>query len=89
MPCKNCGHNVESGSNYCSRCGQTIEGCTIQDYLNDHFRIFAVIGVLGAIALYLASFAEANGDNFWLQAGSLLSLTHCQRRCKSVQIWAE
>ena len=75
MACKNCGHDVDNNSKYCTLCGQTIQGCTIEDFLNDHFRIFAVIGVFGAIALYLASFAESNGNNLLLQAGSLLSLS--------------
>lgn len=75
MPCKNCGHNVENGSNYCSQCGQVIQGWTIVDYLKGNFQIFAVIGVFGAISLYLASFAENSGSNSWLKAGSLLSLS--------------
>jgi hypothetical protein len=75
MACKNCGHNVEDDSKYCPQCGQAIHGCTIEDFLDANFRIFAVIGVFGAMALYLASFAEKNENTFLLQAGSLLSLT--------------
>jgi len=75
MTCINCGHDVDENSNYCPQCGQTIKGCNIEDFLNDHFRIFAIIGVFGAISLYLSNFSANNENNFLLQAGSLLSLS--------------
>lgn len=74
MRCNNCGVNISDDFKYCSHCGCTIKGFTIEDYLNDHFRIYAVIGVFGAIALYLGSFGSQNEQGIILDIASNLSL---------------
>ncbi|WP_300329074.1 hypothetical protein [Methanocalculus sp.] len=78
MRCNNCSENIPDDLKYCSHCGYAIKGCTIEDFINDYFKIYAVIGVFGAISLYLGKyptqFITENDNGIILEMASSLSL---------------
>ena len=56
-------------TNRCLMCGQRQRKCGLLDFIKEYFQIFVVIGVFGALSLYLSSFAS---DYPPLQNGTVL-----------------
>ena len=74
MICPNCVREINEDSSFCKFCGYKINGCNIIDFLKEYFQIFVIIGVFGALSLYLSNFAGLSEKNVILKFGSLLCL---------------
>jgi hypothetical protein len=62
-------NSPDKDSNRCILCGQRQRKCGLLDFIKEYFQIFVVIGVFGALSLYLSSFAN---DYPPLQNGTVL-----------------
>nr|WP_319377113.1 zinc ribbon domain-containing protein [uncultured Methanoregula sp.] len=72
--CPNCYNQVENGSKECPRCYTKISH-NLENFLLGKYKIFTLIGVFGALSIYLLTISQKNDDNSLLLLGSLYCLT--------------
>lgn len=72
MRCPNCNTDIADHLNVCWFCGSNL--ITLENFLNKKNKIIVIIGVFGALSIYLSQTAVNNNNNFFLQFGSGISL---------------
>jgi len=72
--CQNCGSELEEESKICKRCN-TVAALNLENFLLSKYKLLAIIGIFGALSVYLSTTAGAHGNNPFLQYGSYLSLS--------------
>lgn len=72
--CPNCYNQVENGSEECPRCYTKISH-NLENFLLAKYKIFTLIGVFGALSIYLLTTSQKNSDSSLLLLGSLYCLT--------------
>ena len=72
--CPNCYNQVETGLTECPRCFTRISN-NLENFLLAKYKIFTLIGVFGALSIYLLTTSQKNSDNSLLLLGSLYCLT--------------
>jgi hypothetical protein len=72
MRCPNCDTEIADHLSVCWVCNSSL--ITLENFLNKKNKILVIIGVFGALSLYLLQTAGNNSDNFLLQLGSGISL---------------
>lgn len=72
--CPNCYNPVEIGSDECSRCFTKISH-NLENFLLAKYKIFTLIGVFGALSIYLLTTSNQNNNDSLLLSGSLFCLT--------------
>jgi hypothetical protein len=72
--CPNCYNPIENDSKECPRCF-TIISHNLENFLLAKYKIFTLIGVFGALSIYLLTTSNQNGGDPLLLSGSLFSLT--------------
>ncbi len=72
MRCPNCNTEIADHLTRCWVCDSNL--ITLENYLNKKNKILVIIGVFGALSIYLQQTASINNDNFFLQLGSGMSL---------------
>jgi len=72
--CQSCGFELAEGSKICKRCN-LIAALNLENYLLSKYKLFAVIGIFGALSVYLSTTASTHGNNLFLQYGSYLGLS--------------
>ena len=72
--CPNCYNPVETGLEECPRCFTKISH-NLENYLLAKYKIFTLIGVFGALSIYLLTTSNQNNNNSLLLSGSLFCLT--------------
>jgi hypothetical protein len=71
--CQNCGFELEEGSTTCKRCN-LVAATNLENFLLSKYKLLAIIGIFGALSVYLSTTAATHGDNAALQYGSYISL---------------
>ena len=71
--CPNCNSLVESNSDICSHCFTKISR-NLENFLLIKYKIFTLIGVFGALSIYLLNPSLQNANDEILRAGSFFSL---------------
>jgi len=72
MRCPNCNTDVADHLTVCWACNSNL--VTLENYLSKKNKILVIIGVFGALSLYLMQTANSYESNFFLQLGSGISL---------------
>jgi len=72
MRCPNCNTEIADHLTCCWVCNSNL--VTLENFLNKKNKILVIIGVFGALSLYLLQTANSNDANFFLQLGSGISL---------------
>jgi hypothetical protein len=72
--CPNCYNPVEAGLEECPRCFTKISH-NLENYLLAKYKIFTLIGVFGALSIYLLTTSDQNNHDQLLLSGSLFCLT--------------
>ena len=71
--CQNCGFELDEGSIVCKRCN-VVAALNLENFLLTKYKLLAIIGIFGAISVYLSTTALTQGNNQFLQYGSYISL---------------
>jgi len=72
--CQSCGFELEEGSKICKRCN-LVAGFNLENYLLSKYKLLAIIGIFGALSVYLTTTASTHNNNPFLQYGSYLGLS--------------
>jgi len=72
--CQSCGFELEEGSKICKRCN-LVAAFNLENYLLSKYKLLAIIGIFGALSVYLTTTASTHGNNQFLQNGSYLGLS--------------
>jgi hypothetical protein len=72
MQCPNCKTEIAHHLSICWYCDSNL--ITLENFLNKKNKILIIIGVFGALSIYLAQTATINDNNLLLQFGSGMSL---------------
>jgi hypothetical protein len=71
--CQNCNNELDDGSTVCKRCN-VIAALNLENFLLSRFKLLTVIGIFGALSVYLSTTASTQGGNGFLEYGSYISL---------------
>ncbi|PKL65703.1 MAG: hypothetical protein CVV32_00420 [Methanomicrobiales archaeon HGW-Methanomicrobiales-3] len=71
--CQNCGFELEENSTFCYRCN-VFATINLENYLLSKYKLLTIIGIFGALSVYLSTTSSTQGGNPFLQYGSYLSL---------------
>lgn len=72
--CPGCGFELEDSSKICKRCN-LIVALNLENYLLSKYKLLTIIGIFGALSVYLSTTASTHGNNQFLQYGSYLGLS--------------
>lgn len=72
--CQSCGFELDEGSTICKRCN-LVTAYNLENYLLSKYKLLAVIGIFGALSVYLTTTASTHDNNQFLQYGSYLGLS--------------
>jgi len=72
--CPNCFNQIDTSSKECPRCFTRISH-NLENFLLAKYKIFTLIGVFGALSIYLLTTSNQNGNDPLLLSGRLFSLT--------------
>lgn len=72
--CQNCGFELDEGSKICRRCN-VVAALNLENFLLSKYKLLAIIGIFGALSVYLSTTATSHGNNMFLQYGSYISLS--------------
>jgi hypothetical protein len=72
MRCPNCNTEIADHLTHCWVCDSNL--ITLENYLNKKNKILVIIGVFGALSIYLLQTANTYNGNYLLQLGSGMSL---------------
>lgn len=71
--CQNCGFELDEGLTVCKRCN-LVSALNLENFLLSKYKLLAIIGIFGALSVYLSTTASTHGNNPLLQYGSYISL---------------
>ena len=71
--CQNCGNELDGDSNVCNRCN-VVAKINLENYLLSKYKLLTIIGIFGALSVYLSTTSSTQGGNEFLQYGSYISL---------------
>jgi uncharacterized membrane protein YidH (DUF202 family) len=71
--CPNCYNQIENDSEECPRCFTKISR-NLENFLLAKYKLFTLIGVFGALSIYLLTTSQQNGNDPILRSGSFFSL---------------
>lgn len=71
--CQNCGYELEDHASICKRC-HVVVALNLENFLLSKYKLFTIIGIFGALSVYLSTNAATHGNNPFLQYGSYISL---------------
>ena len=71
--CQNCGFELDEGLTVCKRCN-LVAALNLENFLLSKYKLLAIIGIFGALSVYLSTTASTHGNNPLLQYGSYISL---------------
>jgi len=71
--CQNCGFELTDESKICKRCN-LVAAYNLENFLYSKYKLFTIIGIFGALAVYLSTTASSHDNNQFLQFGSYISL---------------
>lgn len=71
--CQNCGFELDDGSTICKRCN-VVASINLENYLLSKYKLLTIIGIFGALSVYLSTTSSTQGKNEFLQYGSYISL---------------
>lgn len=71
--CQNCGFELDEGSKVCNRCN-VVATINLENYLLSKYKLLTIIGIFGALSVYLSTTSSTQGGNEFLQYGSYISL---------------
>jgi hypothetical protein len=71
--CQNCGFELDEGSTVCNRCN-VVAKINLENYLLSKYKLLTIIGIFGALSVYLSTTSSTQGGNEFLQYGSYICL---------------
>jgi hypothetical protein len=71
--CQNCGFELDEGSTVCNRCS-VVATINLENYLLSKYKLLTIIGIFGALSVYLSTTSSTHGGNEFLQYGSYICL---------------